>query len=496
MKRIIAKRSFFFLLLLLFFGLGGCNTAPPINHPPTISSSAITNATMNVAYSYDVHATDSDGDTLTYSLTTSPTGMTINPSTGLINWTPTPAQEGDTSVTVEVTDGEFEDSQSFVITFQATVEKPVHNMTQSTHYMTIQAALNAAQSGDTIEVANGVYNESITFPSGKLIILRSVNGDPDTTFIIGAHNASTVTCNHSFEGTKLQGFTISHKSGTSGAGVYNHNGTLMIVGCTISGNSAADGGGIVNDHSTLSISGCNISGNSADTSGGGILNDNATLTIIGNSIISHNTANNGGGICNYHGTLTVTGGSIISENSADSDGGGIMNDDGTTTVSGGSTVSENSALASGGGIFNSYGLLTVTGSTISENSTDTDDAWRNGGGICNSHGTLTVTQGSIISENSTYCWGGGIFNSDGILTVTGSIISENSAVTSGGGIYMYPGPLPSNTIIGGSSGVDTANFNSFINNKKGDTISSAQHIRSTNSADIHDGYPYNYYTPN
>jgi uncharacterized protein YjdB len=88
--------------------------ALPINQPPTITSTPITTATVNQAYSYNVNATDPDGDTLTYFLTTSPTGMTINYTTGLINWNPTTA--GDYDVTVEVSDGDLIDNQSFTIT--------------------------------------------------------------------------------------------------------------------------------------------------------------------------------------------------------------------------------------------------------------------------------------------------------------------------------------------------------------------------------------------
>ena len=32
-------------------------------------------------------------------------------------------------------------------------------------YSTIQAAVNAAASGDTISIANGTYNEQVTIPS-------------------------------------------------------------------------------------------------------------------------------------------------------------------------------------------------------------------------------------------------------------------------------------------------------------------------------------------
>lgn len=61
---------------------------PVVNHDPQISSSPITNATVGILYTYDVDATDTDNDTLTYTLSAYPTGMIINSQTGLISWTP------------------------------------------------------------------------------------------------------------------------------------------------------------------------------------------------------------------------------------------------------------------------------------------------------------------------------------------------------------------------------------------------------------------------
>ena len=491
MKKMINKKNLILLSLLLLLPLFvGCNGTPPINHAPTITSTPINTATVSLLYTYNVDATDPDGDTLTYALTVSPPGMSINPSTGVISWTPTSAQIGDYNVTVEVTDGEFQDIQSFIVTSWLTVIVtlgPVHNITQNTTYSTIQAALNAANSNDIIEVNSGTYNESITFPSGKEIFLQGVYGST-STFIDGVNGSNTVTCNGSPPGTELRGFNISHKTGASGAGISNSNGELTITGCTIFGNSAPQpGGGIRNYKGTLTIFGSTISGNSAAVSGGGILNDQGTLNITGGSNISYNSTDYGGGICNYHGTLTIIGESTISENSATASGGGIYNDNGTSTVTGGSTISENSAAASGGGIVNDNGTSTVTGSTVSENS-----GWF-GGGIYNG-GTLTISGGSTISENSAASLGGGIYDIYGTLIITGSTISENSAAMKGGGIHMYPEASPTH-IIGGSSDADTANFNTFINNKLGYTVSSAQHIRSSNSGDIHGNYPNNYYTP-
>ena len=90
-----------------------------VNHSPLITSTPVTSATKGQPYSYDVNAFDPDGDTLAYSLTIKPTGMTINSSTGLITWTPTTL--GNYNVTVKVSDGELFDTQSFTVTVKETI---------------------------------------------------------------------------------------------------------------------------------------------------------------------------------------------------------------------------------------------------------------------------------------------------------------------------------------------------------------------------------------
>ncbi|MFN7976700.1 MAG: Ig domain-containing protein [Vicinamibacterales bacterium] len=79
-------------------GMGGS-----ANRAPSITTSAITSAVVGQAYTYDVNATDADNDPLTYALTTSPSGMTIVPGTGVIAWTPSAA--GTFPVVVSVSDG-------------------------------------------------------------------------------------------------------------------------------------------------------------------------------------------------------------------------------------------------------------------------------------------------------------------------------------------------------------------------------------------------------
>ena len=88
-----------------------------VNTPPAFTSTPVTQATIGQPYSYQVAAMDADNDTLKYSLTLAPLGMTINEQTGLINWQPGNAQAGDHPVTVKVTDGKGGmDSQTFTLT--------------------------------------------------------------------------------------------------------------------------------------------------------------------------------------------------------------------------------------------------------------------------------------------------------------------------------------------------------------------------------------------
>jgi len=90
---------------------------PPVNHAPVITSTAITNVNEGATYNYDVSATDSDGNTLTYSLTQSPSWLSINSATGLISGVaPLVSSDSDYDITVEVSDGTDTDTQSYTLT--------------------------------------------------------------------------------------------------------------------------------------------------------------------------------------------------------------------------------------------------------------------------------------------------------------------------------------------------------------------------------------------
>src|SRR5207247_643976 len=79
-------------------------TVAAANHAPVITSQPSLAASEARLYSYQVAASDADGDALTFTLTQAPAGMTIS-TTGLASWTPIASQSGLQSVVVRVADG-------------------------------------------------------------------------------------------------------------------------------------------------------------------------------------------------------------------------------------------------------------------------------------------------------------------------------------------------------------------------------------------------------
>ena len=134
---------------------------------------------------------------------------------------------------------------------------------------TIQAGIDAAVSGDTVVVSDGIYtgegNRSIDF-NGKNIVLRS-SGGPEVT-IIDCQQAGRAFYLHSGEDStaSIRGFTIMNGRQTdgiySGGGLLCVNSSPSIIGCIFSNNVATShicpvyGGAVYAFGSTTRISKC------------------------------------------------------------------------------------------------------------------------------------------------------------------------------------------------------------------------------------------------
>jgi hypothetical protein len=80
--------------------------APGEKRPPVFESFPLTSAAPGLLYAYHVTARDPDGGPLTMRLATAPAGMTFDPDTSTVRWTPTATQTGEQLVRLIATDDE------------------------------------------------------------------------------------------------------------------------------------------------------------------------------------------------------------------------------------------------------------------------------------------------------------------------------------------------------------------------------------------------------
>jgi len=277
-------------------------------------------------------------------------------------------------------------------------------------YPTIQAAINAAVTGDTVLVADGTYtgpgNRDINF-LGKAITVRSQSGPENCIIDCNAgrwdqHRGFSFT-NNEDGNSVLEGFTITNGHAEfSGAAIHCQNSSPIITSCIIKGNVSYDGGAVVCYWSSAVVTNCTI----VENTDKGIVCFGGT--IITNCIINKNTNN---GIWCYEDT--TIGNCTISENEDD----GISCAD--TTVSS-CTVTGNRAA----GIW-CKGNVTIKNCVISEN---------NRGGVV-FYGSNSKIIDSLITRNRSWSGAGIRCGYKRRITVANCTISDNTAQEKGGAIF-------------------------------------------------------------
>ena len=228
--------------------------------------------------------------------------------------------------------------------------------------------------------------------------------------------------------------------GVGGGITVEESGTLVMNKGAVIKNCFATYGAGVYSAGKFTINGGTIENNEAygtgwsEGSGGGVYNDGGTFEMNGGKIYK-NKAKFGGGVYNDGGTFTMEGGEI-SYNEVRNDGGGVCNDDGTFVMNKGKILKNKAGY--GGGVYNWQKELIMTGGEISDNT-----ARDFGGGVCTENGTFEMSGGKIIGNKSEYS-GGGVYayhNKYGAeitiqFTMTGGEISGNTAKETGGGVRI------------------------------------------------------------
>lgn len=141
------------------------------NSPPVIHELSGGAAAVGVEYLFGVTVSDPDiGDTHTFELLAGPAGLTLEPATGLVRWTPGAGQLGNHDVTLRVLDHR---GLSAVSTFTISVALPVA-------VPDVTGITEAAAAGQTraagLNVAPVTRPYSLTTPSGIVIAQAPVAG--------------------------------------------------------------------------------------------------------------------------------------------------------------------------------------------------------------------------------------------------------------------------------------------------------------------------------
>lgn len=158
-------------------------------HAPAISSTPITTATVGALYSYDVEATGSPVPT--YTLAAGPAGMSIDETTGLIEWTP--SMSGLVQVEVAAVNSEGSDQQNFTVKVGEALSCPA----EMKAYRTLDEA-NGPVYADFYDGHDGTCIGSCpTSTIGKVNGGQSFNGS-DTRIDVPAHPDFNWGANDSF----------------------------------------------------------------------------------------------------------------------------------------------------------------------------------------------------------------------------------------------------------------------------------------------------------
>ena len=194
-------------------------------------------------------------------------------------------------------------------------------------YPTIQAAMAATVTGDTVLVADGTYTgpgNTNTWFNMRAITVRSENGA--ASCIIDCERAGSAFL---FSGeppeSVVDGFTITNGLSFEGGGIYMYyNSNPTILNCVITGNTAnggEGGGGIYCALANPTITNCTITGNTSTGFGGGrgrgvyCVMSNPTIR---NSVIAGNTTDgSGGGLFSAEGSNPTIINSIVWGNGPD-----------------------------------------------------------------------------------------------------------------------------------------------------------------------------------
>ena len=304
-------------------------------------------------------------------------------------------------------------------------------------YGTIQEAVNAAASGNALNVATGIYAGQVLIENKNLMIV----GGYDTNCALKISDGGTII------------------TGVSDAVsvVYCRNMVVTLRDIGITGGRTNCGAGLFVDRSARVVANhCEVFGNVAAGYGGGacVL---GTL-VLTNTLVRDNQADYGGGVCVQTGAVlfmyeyntTDTTNCDIYHNWARYDGGGVyVSTNAAQREFSDADVYANTCGRCGGGVALCPGaLLFASDNMTCIGNQHGYNVATNGAGVFACGATVIVSNGSRIGNNQASGDGGGVYLTNSALYVyrnsqIGRTVEgiTNSALGNGGSIYMVDATL-------------------------------------------------------
>ncbi len=303
-------------------------------------------------------------------------------------------------------------------------------------YSTVQAAVNAAQAGDIIKVAQGTYTgvhhvaslDTTTFTATQVVAITesvTIQGgyttsnwstpDPTTHFTTldaeGQGRVLLITgeVTPTIEGVRLTGGDATGLGGSpwgdGGGGVYVVTATATLRNVTVFSNTAPYGGGLYLAHSDTRLL------DSAINSNGGI-------------------SANGGGVYLYYCDGARLAGNSFAENWVGANGGGLFLLSSDAIIER-NTIISNTAGYEAGGI-----RLATSAAILRANLIAANQAGYGGGLSLFAYGDQPTFEGNRILSNTASVRGGGIyFNYLSPAMMVNNVIADNYS-PQGSGLYV------------------------------------------------------------
>ena len=267
-------------------------------------------------------------------------------------------------------------------------------------YLTIEAAVEAAASGDTVMVADGLYEMPTNLIGTMIHIQKSLiicsEGGAGQCIIQGRDYSQIFRVDESVLNVTIQGFTIRQSRYSQGAAIYGETaGQINVVDCNFEDNTAfdRDGGAIYMERGQIHVSNCHFVNNTANDDGGAVAcNENATLLMEDCVLISNHSEDNGGALFCRDTQVTLRRCRLYG-NQCDSNGGAGYIRDGRSHFQN-CIFSGNQGNDDGGAVYVRDAWAMVVHCSIYGN-----QANGQGGGLASNDRSSIIVYGSVLWDN-------------------------------------------------------------------------------------------------